>query len=87
MDVALELLKLKLGITTNKRDVILINVLESVLIELKEVQGIKLELKNKSHLFFLIDYAEFRYKGGGVLPRHLQWRMNNFYIKVGGKND
>lgn len=87
MEGALELLKLKLGITTNKRDNILENILESIYIELREVQGINLDLKNKSHLFFLIDYAEFRYKGGGKIPRHLQWRMNNFYIKVGGKND
>lgn len=78
---ALDILKLKLGITSSKRDEILYNIIESVVIELKEVQGIELNLKNKSHLLFIVDYAEFRYNGGGDIPRHLKWRLNNFYVK------
>lgn len=86
MDEVLELLKLKLGISTGKRDIILKNTIESVKVELKEMQGIELDLDNESHTA-LIDYAEFRYKGGEDIPRHLKWRLNNFYIKAGVKNE
>ena len=85
MDEVLELLKLKLGISTSKRDIILKNTIESVKVELKEMQGIELDLDNESHTAFLIDYAEFRYKDGEDIPRHLKWRLNNFYIKTGIK--
>ena len=72
MDEVLELLKLKLGISTSKRDIILKNTIESVKVELKEMQGIELDLDNESHTAFLIDYAEFRYKDGEDIPRHLK---------------
>lgn len=87
MDEVLELLKLKLGISTTKRDIILKNLIESIKVELEDVQGINLDLKNKSHQLFLIDYAEFRYNGDGDLPRHLKWRLNNFFIKAEVKDD
>lgn len=93
MDTALELLKIKLGISTTVRDKYLKAILDGVKQELKEVQGLNLDVENdNSHLMFIVDYAEFRYSSVGAntnqsvaatqpgLPRHLQWRLHNLII-------
>lgn len=79
----LELLKMRLGITSSVRDDYLAFLLDATEKELAEMQEIKLDLSNLNHLSFLVDYAEFKYNNAGRpygLPRHLKWRLNNLMI-------
>ena len=63
MDTAtiLELVKARLGISTNVRDAYLISIIESVIKEL-ERKGITLEIDNMNHTMFIVDYSVWRYK-------------------------
>ena len=85
MDTAavLQLVKARLGITANIRDVYLIAIIEGVKRELIDEQGIMLESQNASHLMFVVDMASWRYQNKdspGGMPRHLQFRLHNLII-------
>lgn len=43
-------------------------------------------LTTLSHLMFVVDLSAFRYenKGGGMMPRNLEYRLRNLIIKFGG---
>jgi len=80
---ALELLKLRLGISTDKRDAYLNVIIDSIKEELINQQKINLDESNSTHLMFLVDYAEYRYSNKGEssgMPRHLQWRLHNLVV-------
>lgn len=79
----LELVKARLGITTTVRDVYLTAIINGIIDELQNIQGITLAKEDHSHLMFVADYAEFRYsnRDSEGMPRHLQWRLNNLYIR------
>ena len=83
---ALDLLKASLGYKSNVRDVLLKKIIEGVISELTDEKGIKLEYDNTSHLMFVVDLSAFRYenKGGGMMPRNLEYRLRNLIIKCGG---
>ena len=83
---ALDLLKASLGYKSNVRDILLEKIIEGVISELTDEKGIKLEYDNTSHLMFVVDLSAFRYeiKGGGMLPRNLEYRLRNLIIKCGG---
>ncbi len=92
MDTAtiLELVKARLGISTNVRDTYLISIIESVIKELEDEKGITLETNNMNHIMFVVDYSVWRYQSrdsSGDIPRHLQWRLKNLYIHNGGKGN
>ena len=76
----LELLKLKLGISTRLRDKPLEKIISSVITELTDNLGIELVGERADHEMFIVDYAAYRYEGGGDMPRHLQWRLHNLQI-------
>lgn len=76
----LELLKLKLGISTNLRNEPLKKIIESVISELKNLLGVQLDLERADHEMFLVDFAAYRYEGGLDMPRHLQWRLHNLQV-------
>lgn len=76
----LELLKLKLGISTDLRDKPLKKIISSVITELTDNLGIELVGERADHEMFIIDYAAYRYEGGADMPRHLQWRLHNLQI-------
>jgi len=82
----LQLVKEKLGIRTIIRDTYIKAIIEGIIKELKDEQGLTLESDNSSHLLFVVDYAEWRYssKSNGDMPRHLQFRLHNLMIHVGG---
>ncbi|HEU3589497.1 phage head-tail connector protein [Streptococcus pneumoniae] len=69
----LELLKLKLGISTDLRDKPLKKIISSVITELTDNLGIELVGERADH-------EMFRYEGGVDMPRHLQWRLHNLQI-------
>ena len=61
----LELLKLKLGISTDLRDKPLKKIISSVITELTDNLGIELVGERADHEMFIVDYAAYRYEGGG----------------------
>ena len=76
----LELLKLKLGISTRLRDKPLEKIISSVITELTDNLGIELVGERADHEMFIVDYAAYRYEGGVDRPRHLQWRLHNLQL-------
>lgn len=83
----LELMKARLGISSNVRDTYLIAIIESVIKELEGEKGIILEGENMNHTMFLVDYATWRYQSrdsSGDMPKHLKWRLKNLFIHNGG---
>ena len=81
----LELLKLKLGISTNLRDRPLKKIISSVITELTENLGVDLVSDRADHEMFVVDFAAYRYEGGVDMPRHLQWRLHNLQVSSKGK--
>ena len=59
----LELLKLKLGISTNLRNKPLEKIISSVITELTDNLGIELVGERADHEMFIVDYAAYRYLG------------------------
>lgn len=89
MDITtiLELVKARQGITSNVRDAYLVAIVEGVIQELQDMQGIALDSGNQYHLMFVVDYATWRYQSRdeqGGMPRHLQFRLHNLFIHDGG---
>lgn len=88
---ALELTKARLGITSTVRDFYLEKIIEGVIEELQDVNGLSLDEDNPYHLMFVVDYADWRYSNRdaeGGMPRHLQFRLHNLIIQNfgGGQN-
>ena len=89
MDVAqvLELVKARLGITTEVRDTYLVAIIEGVTSELGDEKGLVLDGANPYHLMFVVDYSTWRYQSRDspdAMPRHLQFRLHNLMIHAGG---
>lgn len=89
MDTAiiLSLVKARLGISTNLRDDYLKAIINGLVEELVNEQGIRLEEDNDNHLMFVTDYTVHRYQSrdaSGGLPKHLMFRLKNLYITSGG---
>ncbi len=91
IEIALELTKARLGISTTIRDALLRNAVESVVEELEDEKGITLKYGSALHLDFVKDYATWRYQSVGdtqttstsrpmAMPRHLQFRLHNLMI-------
>lgn len=90
MNNILELVKSRLGISTEVRDTYLTSIIESITKELEDEKGIKVDLDNMNHVMFIVDYAVWRYQSRdstGDKPRHLSWRLRNLYVHNGGKQD
>lgn len=89
---ALELTKARLGITSEVRDFYLQKIIEGVVNELEEVQGLSLDEGSPYHLMFVVDFASWRYLNRDThegMPRHLQFRLHNLMIQqhAGGGGD
>ncbi|NMF06260.1 hypothetical protein ACUH7Y_07070 [Clostridium beijerinckii] len=79
----LGLVKAKLGISTTVRDTYLQAIIDGVIKELEDEQGLTLDGSNSYHLLFIVDYATWRYESkdkDGAMPRHLQFRLHNLII-------
>lgn len=89
MDTAtiLNLVKARLGISSNIRDTYLTAIIDGIIKELESEKGMALDGENPNHLMFIVDYATWRYQSRdstGAMPKHLMWRMKNLYIRNGG---
>lgn len=96
VEIALELTKARLGISTTIRDALLLNAVKSVVEELEDEKGITLNYDSPLHLDFVKDYATWRYQSVGdtqlsaarvplAMPRHLQFRLHNLIIRQSGE--
>ena len=85
-DKALGLVKATLGYKSSVRDELLKVIVKSVVDELEIQKRIKVDYNNAEHLMFVVDYSVFRYenKGGGTIPRNLEYRLRNLMVKYGG---
>ena len=89
-ETVLQLVKARLGITTNVRDSYIEAIVQGVIKELEDVQGLVLDGANPYHLMFVVDYSTWRYKNRdseGAMPRHLQFRMHNLVIHASKESD
>ena len=78
----LAILKADIGITTTKQDERLTAMIDGLLSELEERQGLTLDLGGRAdHAMFLVDYAKYRYTNQREpMPEHLRWRLRNLYV-------
>ena len=85
-DKILGLVKATLGFKSSVRDELLKVVVKSIIDELEIQKRISINFENAEHIMFVVDYSVFRYenKGGGVIPRNLEYRLRNLIIKFGG---
>lgn len=89
MDVAiiLQLVKERLGIRSDVRDMYISAIINGVVKELEDEKGLVLDSTNSYHLIFIVDYVTWRYQSRDsdvAMPRHLQYRLHNFIIHTGG---
>lgn len=85
-NIALGLVKANLNITQDVRDGYLTAVLNGVVEELSDVQGIDLDPENDYHVQFVVDMTAWRYRSRGetgAMPQHLQYRLNNLMLHNG----
>lgn len=84
ISTAAALVKERVGIrTSNARDKYIEAIINGIIDELKNEQGIDLDLNKPRHLMFLVDYATWRHdnrESRDGLPRHLQFRLHNMLI-------
>ncbi len=97
-ETVLQLVKARLGITTNVRDSYIEAIVQGVITELEDAQGLALDGANPYHLMFVVDYSVWRYQSvrepgkgpaGSVplsMPRHLQFRLHNLMVQAGGQD-
>ncbi|EMF0076559.1 hypothetical protein GVK83_10010 [Enterococcus hirae] len=80
----LELLKVNLGIMTDKRNEYLLSIIDSVISELESEQGIIIDNNDDLHIMFIVDFSAWRYRsrGEGVMPRNLQFRLHNLVLSM-----
>ena len=86
-DIALPLVKARLGISTNVRDEYLSHIVDGVIDELEEVNGLSLNKDSPHQLMFVVDLSTWRYQNRDIadgMPRHLQFRLHNMIIKQAG---
>ena len=90
IDNVLELFKIDLGITHNKRDTYFTQLIESNKGEL-ERKGVKLKLENADDIMFLSDYAAWQYRNrmeNEPMPNNLQYRLRNRIARIrSGKSE
>lgn len=89
-DTILSLLKLRLGIKTDKRDEALKAVIDSIISEFEDIKGINLDLSKMHEIMLIVDLADWRYSNRGetgAMPRHLQFRLHNLEISKVGKSN
>ena len=83
MELALKLVKIQLGISTQTRNEYIEAVLKGTKKELEEIQGLNLDIENPQHLMFLVDYTVWRYNSKDEevgMPERLHWRLRNLMV-------
>lgn len=82
-ETMLQLLKIRVGITSTVKDQYLQHVLDSTIMMLADEKGINADLSNPVITSFVIDYATWKYESKGEMggmPRHIQYALHNLMI-------
>lgn len=85
--LSLDLVKARLGISSDVRNDYLKTIIRGVVKEMSSLHKITLDSQNDMHLMFVVDLATWRYQNRDVptgMPRHLQFRLHNLVISAGG---
>lgn len=86
LETALSLVKDHVGFRSAVRDTFITAIINGVMTELSDVQGLVLVDTNPHHLMFVVDLSAWRYKNRDSqdgIPRHLQFRLHNMMINKG----
>ena len=88
-NIILPLVKSVLGYSTTIRDILLTERVKSVISDLTDNKGIAIDYSNNEHIMLIVDLTCFQYenKGGGTLPRNLDFRVKNLIIKYRGADN
>lgn len=89
VDTALPLVKANLNITQDVRDEYLTSIINGVVQQLQNEQGLVLDEANPYHLMFVVDLSAWRYRSrgeAGPMPQYLRFRLNNLMIHNGNEN-
>jgi len=84
MDAVVEIVKARIGISSSVRDAYLTRIIEGVIDELENVQGLSIDLDSPHFLMFVVDFSTWRYQNRDShegMPRHLQYRLRNLFLK------
>lgn len=78
----LNLVKLKEGIKSDKRDEYINSLIESSFKELVDVKGIEIDLANPSHVTFIADWTYYQYinKDHPEMPRFLKQKLHDYQV-------
>lgn len=78
----LQIVKSKLGISSNIRDTLLNHIIDSTKIELQEEHNLIIGEDTDLVSSFLIDYVCFKYQNRDYkgVPRYLQFRLHNLKV-------
>ncbi len=92
MDINLivSLVKARLGLTSAVRDTYLTAIIEGVINELEDEEGLVLDGASPNHLMFVVDFATWRYENRGQMgatPEHLRYRRRKLFFKSHLKGD
>lgn len=82
-DLIVHLLKMRVGVASDSRDVYFNHLVDSVIHMLDDEKGINAELDNPVVADFVINYATWIHESKGEMggmPRHLQYALNNLMI-------
>lgn len=87
--VILQLIKDRVGLRSAVRDSYITAIIKGVISEMKNEKGLAFDDADPSHLMFIVDFCTWRYQNrdsAGSMPRHLQFRLHNMVIRIGGGN-
>lgn len=82
--IVFQLLKDRVGISTNSRDPVLYAIIDGILDECENVHGIHITEERYDHILLILDLATWKYNHpeDGVIPRSIRFRINNLMIKA-----
>ena len=89
-EAALPLVKARIGLSTKVRDGYLEHIIDSIVVELENMNGLSLDKDDPFHLMFVVDFADWRYSNRDKqekMPRHLQFRLHNMMLKRATENE
>lgn len=88
LDAVKKIVKSRIGISSTVRDAYLEKIIEGVVDELNDINGLNLDINtNTYHVMFVADFSAWRYQNRDTMegmPRHLQFRLHNLMVKGNG---
>lgn len=83
IDSLVTLVKQREGILNSVQNDYMKAIVEGVIGELEKQHGIRVDLDDMDIFMFIVDMASYRYSNRDSIetfPRHLEYRLRNFYI-------